>query len=130
LRSDPENVRLHGPRDAYRQLDRDALSEIIEQVMTNASRFRQANSTISIQLQRNGEHAEIRIANLGPNIPEEHLEDIFEYGVSLGEKTTAENLGQGLAVARARATRVNGTICARNLPGGVAFDIQLPVVEP
>jgi signal transduction histidine kinase len=75
------------------------------------------------------ERATITIANEGPLIEESRLKDIFEYGVSLAPRSTRANQGQGLFVAAEFVAKMLGTINARNLKDGVAFDITIPLAR-
>ena len=74
--------------------------------------------------------ARLVVHNQGPSIAADRLERIFEYGVSdaaegEGEGTSAQR-GQGLFVARTYMARMGGTVTARNVDGGVCFDLALP----
>lgn len=68
------------------------------------------------------------ISNVGPLIPEEKLEEIFEYGVS-NSSENSEHLGQGLFVAKDYISRMGGTIRAYNAQEEVFFEIAFPIVE-
>ena len=57
------------------------------------------------------------------------LDRIFEYGVSDRRDADEENHGQGLFVAATYLSKMGGTICARNVPDGVDFVIDIPVLK-
>jgi two-component system, OmpR family, sensor kinase len=123
-----ERVEYRGPNQACRvRADEYSLEDVVTHVLRNADRHRREGSTIRIALEVAGE-ARIVIANDGPTIPEPLLARIFEYGVSGGEPgaDTAQR-GQGLFVAKTYVAKMGGTIEARNLDGGVAFVISLPL---
>ena len=69
---------------------------------------------------------QIRIADTGPGIPEEFLEDVFAPFVSGREQGT----GLGLAVSYQIVRGHNGWIDAANIPGsGAVFTVSLPDVR-
>ena len=84
-------------------------------------------SPIVIELSSRDSTATIGIRNRSPQIPEELLARIFEYGVS--EQPDAGNRGQGLFVARTYMAKMGGTITARNVEGGVSFELGLQRVR-
>lgn len=64
---------------------------------------------------------QLAIIDHGPGFPSEHLNDIFTPFQRLGDQTANNNgLGLGLAVARGFAEAMNGTLEARETPGGGA----------
>ncbi len=71
--------------------------------------------------------ATVTIHNCGPQIAEDLIERIFEYGVSdQAEAGAAGNRGQGLFVAKTYLAKMGGTIAVRNVADGVCFRIALP----
>jgi signal transduction histidine kinase len=69
---------------------------------------------------------ELRIADQGIGIPEENMTRIFEPFFT----TRSKGSGLGLAFVGQVVKAHNGTIQARNLPGGGAcFTLRLPVSE-
>lgn len=109
-------------------VDDGALVDVVTQILNNAQRFRTLDTPIAIRLVVTEDRAVITIENQGAPIPESRLKDIFEYGVSLSPGSRA-NQGQGLFVAAEFVAKMNGSICARNLAHGVAFDISLPLIR-
>ncbi len=110
-------------------VDDGALVDVMTQILNNAQRLRVPETPIQIALTVADERATITIANEGPLIEESRLKDIFEYGVSLAPRSTRANQGQGLFVAAEFVAKMLGTINARNLKDGVAFDITIPLAR-
>jgi signal transduction histidine kinase len=108
-------------------VDDGALADAIVQTLNNANRYRTPGTPILITLSVADARATVRIENQGPQIAPQNLEDIFQFGVSIGTDST-EHQGQGLFVARELVARMHGSIRAENLPHGVAIEIVLPVV--
>jgi signal transduction histidine kinase len=66
------------------------------------------------------------VSDLGPGIPEDRLEDIFEPFFT----SKAEGMGMGLSIARMIIEAHHGLISARNRDnGGASFKISLPLTR-
>jgi len=84
--------------------------------------------TFSAGTERQGgsEYVRIRVVNTGPSIPEENLERIFDPFYTTRDGGT----GLGLSICSRIADEHEGTLSARNLPGGgVEFSLALPAAE-
>jgi signal transduction histidine kinase len=67
----------------------------------------------------------LAVADNGPGIPADRLEQVFERFVKSGDSTGS---GLGLSIARDLVEAHGGTIAAANRPeGGAVFTIDLPV---
>ena len=91
--------------------DREKLTAAIENILDNAIRY--AVDEISVTLR----DRVLEIYNSGKNIPEEHLENIFNNMY----KDKTGNFGIGLAITKKIVTYYGGTVKAVNRPGGVSF---------
>ena len=113
------------------RIDIDLFTQSIEHIIQNAVQFRNEVSTIDVKLEVTTDWVLIKIINLGPNIPEDKLEEVFLPLVSLRSlKTkTEDNEGLGLYMARTYILRMYGDIKASNVAGGVMFAINIPKVS-
>jgi len=107
------------------QADEYPLEDAITHVLTNAGRYRAAGTPITLALRRDGELAAVDIHNQGPQIAEDQLARIFDYGVSDAAPEDGQRRGQGLFVAKTYLAKMGGRITARNVAGGVVFEIGL-----
>ena len=82
-------------------------------------------TAITLTLQLTAEFATVEVHNQGPNIAQEQLGRIFDYGVSTAEPEDGQRRGQGLFVAKTYLAKMGGSIAARNVDGGVVFEIAL-----
>jgi signal transduction histidine kinase len=106
--------------------DEYSLEDVVTHVLRNAERFRAAGTDISIGLNVTETAATISIHNQGPQIAQDMLEKIFEYGVSDQLEAGAHgNRGQGLFVAKTYMAKMGGTIAAQNVEHGVVFVLSL-----
>lgn len=120
------------PRPAAEQniwikADAHSLEDVFSHILNNALRYRLPDTAIEIGLQADERYAVIRIQNRGPQIPEEMIDKIFEYGVSdQAEAGAMGQRGQGLFVAKTYMAKMGGTISVSNLDDGVCFVLTLP----
>jgi K+-sensing histidine kinase KdpD len=107
------------------QADEYPLEDAITHVLTNADRYRVPGTPITLALRVVGELATVDIHNQGPQIAEDQLARIFDYGVSDAEPQDGVRRGQGLFVAKTYLAKMGGSITARNVGDGVVFEIGL-----
>jgi K+-sensing histidine kinase KdpD len=125
-----DNVVYKGPSSGLEiHADQSALETAILHILQNADRYRPAGTSISISLVSDEATASITIHNYGPHIPGELLERIFDYGVSERRGNSGENDGQGLFVVATYLSKMGGTVTAKNLPDGVSFVIEIPILK-
>jgi signal transduction histidine kinase len=120
-----------GPKDLWVLADRDRLRQVLNNLVGNALKFTEAGSVeVRLWAVVEGGCARLRgeVADTGPGVPADRREEIFspfnqtETGVRLG------GAGLGLAVCRQIIERMNGTIAARQNPGGGAiFAFEAPL---
>ena len=111
--------------------DEYSLEDAVSHILRNAQRYRLPGTSIAIALGVNttegaAPEAVVSISNQGPHIAPDMLGKIFEYGVSDQQDAAAlGNRGQGLFVAKTYMAKMGGTITARNVDGGVSFEMRL-----
>ena len=106
---------------------RRALRNIIE----NAQRY---GGGAEITFQHDAEHAEIRVGDNGPGIPEAELEHVFEPFFRLEKSRSRETGGTGLGLSIARTiVRAHGgdVVLSNRAEGGLLVTVTLPLeTEP
>ena len=103
-----------------------SLEDVVTHVLRNAERYRVPGSVIDIDLRFTETSATVSIRNQGPNIAEDLIDKIFEYGVSDQHDSAANgNRGQGLFVAKTYMAKMGGTISVVNVDDGVIFSLVL-----
>lgn len=122
-----KNITFNGCNDSLTVFaNGDMLEAVLTAIISNANDFRTEGSKIDLNAYVEKEEVVITIRNYGPTIPTELMDEIFEYGVSIRDtKTPGEHLGQGLNLAKSYITNMSGSITARNIDGGVEFEIRL-----
>jgi signal transduction histidine kinase len=143
------DVRYEGPaQPVVVRADEYPLEDVVTHVLQNAQRHRSAGTPITIRLRADEASAVVELHNVGPHIPAELIDRIFEYGVS-GDaapepaagahadggaapgdpaERTAPQRGQGLFVAKTYMAKMGGTIAAENVADGVRIVLGFPRV--
>ncbi|MFO1236973.1 MAG: ATP-binding protein [Alphaproteobacteria bacterium] len=93
------------------------------------------DGTVRVTLAREGNTAVLTVADSGPGIPPEHLEDVFRrFYTSRPEEHFGQNSGLGLFDFAADRPYPPGHVQAANAPGptpgghgGAVFTVRLPL---
>ncbi len=110
--------------------DRDALEQILLNVLDNAAKYGAAGGEVTVELTpRPAGGALVRVLDRGAGVPPEHRDRIFEKFHRVDDRLTAEKTGAGLglSIARQLARGLGGEL--RYLPregGGANFTLELP----
>jgi CheY-like chemotaxis protein len=108
------------------------LSQVLENLLSNAAKYTQPGGRISIDARRTGSAATVTVADNGPGIAEELLPRVFDLFVQGHQRIDRAQggLGLGLALVKNLVALHGGTVSARNLPGGGSeFSISLPAID-
>jgi len=110
--------------------DPDQVRQVVLNLVLNATEAMEAAGPVRrlrIEVGRDGPWAVVRVADTGPGIPLEVLENLFDPFVT----TKAGGGGLGLAVSQRIVLRHGGRIQAENGPdGGAVLTVYLPVDGP
>lgn len=123
-------MEVHG--DAQAQIDAPLMRRALSNLLSNATRYATAASSIVIQIEtrEQRDHAEtvISVTNSGPDIEPEHLRHLFErfYRADTSRHNTDRNHGLGLAIVKAIAKMHGGTAFAQSAVGKTTFGMVLP----
>jgi len=112
--------------------DREALSQVLDRLLDNATKFTEESSAILIHLRQTDGHALISVRDEGPGIPREDRQRIFDSFVTLGDTTTREEhgLGLGLFIVRTLVDVMGGSVWVEGgFGGGATFNVALPLAN-
>ncbi len=108
-------------------LDRDALEQILGNLLSNVEKYVPAGGRVRIVSQRQGEQTRIEVADDGPGIPRRWAQRVFEPFFRLSDRLSdgVTGTGLGLGIARELARRHGGEL--RLLPSerGAHFTLSL-----
>jgi signal transduction histidine kinase len=111
-------------------LDADYLSRIVDNLITNAIKFSNRDSTVEVSAGRLNGSIWISIKDQGLGFSEKDKQDVFQKFKKLSSKPTAgeSSNGLGLAIVKTLVDRLQGTIELRSEKGkGSEFLIHLPI---
>jgi signal transduction histidine kinase len=112
--------------------DRDALAQVIVNLISNAEKYSNGQKEISVELagaNENASQAEVRVHDRGPGVPRGLEEKIFEqfYRVPDSLSSGIQGSGLGLTLARQIARAHDGdVIYSAREGGGSCFALRLP----
>ncbi len=103
------------------------IGQVFMNLISNSIKYAPAGSTISIDCHLEGEYIHVKVANQGPNVPEPHLQRIFDkfYRVTKAEQITGTGLG--LSICKGIIEAHSGKIWAENDEEHFVFHFTLPI---
>ncbi|MBU2223904.1 MAG: HAMP domain-containing protein [Gammaproteobacteria bacterium] len=122
-------VTLNGRNPCPLNIEPKLLARAIENILRNAIKYSPDAASIGFQLSQTTTETILAIADQGPGIPADSLEQIFEpfYRVSDSRNSQTGGTGLGLAIA-AQVVRQHGGQIVASLPasGGLCITMTLP----
>jgi signal transduction histidine kinase len=109
--------------------DRDALEQIILNLVDNAIKYAADGESLTVGLDRRKGQWIVRIKDKGPGIPSAHRQQIFTKFHRVDNSLTARQQGSGLglSIARQLAEGLGGSLTfCQNEEGGSCFELSLP----
>lgn len=108
-----------------------ALEQVFTNLINNAIQaMNETGGTLAIKIQKiegtgDRQYIQVDVADNGPGIPKEHLDNIFQPFFT----TKSDGTGLGLAITKRIITSHKGNIRVTSFPGGTVFHVQLPAME-
>ena len=105
------------------------LRRAIRNLLENARRY--SDGLVTVEVQREGSQAVVRVSDIGPGVPPSERERIFDPFYRLAGVSEREGgVGLGLALVRSIITRHHGSVrCEGNRGGGATFVFNMPCHE-
>jgi signal transduction histidine kinase len=112
--------------------DRDALSQILSNLLSNIEKYAGEGAKARIGLMKQGDKLLIEVADNGPGIPREARQRVFLPFERAGSRVDegASGTGLGLAISRDLAERMGGRLELLSSGHGTSFRLTLPLQEP
>jgi two-component system sensor histidine kinase VicK len=111
--------------------DRSRLSQVVLNLLTNASKFTPEGERISLLAKGNTDSIEVQVSDTGIGIKNEDLERIWEPFTTVEKPSHIKGTGLGLSVAKGLIELHHGKIWVES-PGegkGATFKITIPRIE-
>ncbi|MFA4889862.1 MAG: ATP-binding protein [Candidatus Omnitrophota bacterium] len=112
--------------------DRTQIERVFINLLGNALKFTPANGKITVSARREGQMAQIDIADTGCGIPAEALESLFQefFRVDNAINQEAKGTGLGLSLVKHIIEAQKGKIWVKSSPGsGSVFSFTLPMAN-
>ena len=121
-----------GDGGAEARFDRDALEQVLLNLVDNAVKYAAAGRELAVTGGRDGDRYRVRVEDRGPGVGREHRARIFEkfYRVDTSLTARAQGSGLGLSIARGLARDLGGDV--RYEPregGGSRFTLEMPLAD-
>jgi signal transduction histidine kinase len=124
---------VDGPETLLGMYDRHRIEQLIENLLENAIKYSPTGGDILVRIWREGEMANLTVADRGIGIPADELAAIFERfrrGSNVDDRRFA-GMGLGLFICRGIVEQHGGQIWATSAPGqGTTFHVTLPANAP
>jgi two-component system OmpR family sensor kinase len=123
------NVRLHAPEHSQLLGDPPRITQILDNLLTNARHATASGGCITVRVTNQPAHVDVEVIDSGPGIPQADRERIFERFTQLADSYPGQpgGNGLGLAIARGIAKAHGGTLtCADPASDGARFLLRLP----
>lgn len=122
------------PEQSHFMLDRGKLTNILNNLLSNALKFTPAGGKIMVAVKAVGEQLQLQVSDSGQGIALSDQDNIFKrYYQAKGSTASASGTGIGLAFVKELVQLMKGSITVQSQLGqGTSFTVQLPsqAVEP
>jgi len=112
-------------------VDPERFSQVMANLISNASKFSPSGDVVSIKLERCDEHYHVSVTDHGPGIPEDFQAILFEKFTQVDASDTRSQggTGLGLSISKTIIEQMNGTIGFDTKEGlGSSFYFHLPML--
>ena len=132
LAAEDKNVRIELTGDGQVKGDKSMLRRAISNIVSNAVRYAEEGSTISVEIRKNDTSISTAISNRGITIPEELQARVFDrfYRADTARREgTTLNAGLGMAITRSIVEAHKGRIACASAEGFTTFTLTLPRLD-
>ena len=104
------------------------MEQVFTNLVSNSVKYAPEKTRICIRAFVEDESIRVQVSNQGPQVPQEHLERIFDkfYRITAADRVTGTGLG--LSICKGIIEAHGGRIWAANVPDGLAFNFTLPLI--
>jgi PAS domain S-box-containing protein len=125
-------ISLKGNNNTRVYADKNRISQVIINLLTNAIKYSPNSTKIKINLEQEDGEISISVQDYGMGIPKKHLNRVFDrfYRVLDDKDKTYPGFGMGLYISREIIQRHGGNISVVSQVGkGSTFSFSLPVID-
>jgi signal transduction histidine kinase len=117
---------VYEPRDAYVYADRGRMTQVVSNLLDNASKFTK-EGTVTVNIEKKDGQAVVSVKDTGTGIDPDIMPRLFSKFATKSDKGT----GLGLFISKSILEAHDGRIWCSNNPGGkgATFAFSLPILE-
>jgi two-component system, OmpR family, sensor histidine kinase KdpD len=104
------------------------MEQVFTNLVSNSVKYAPEKTVIRVRSFVEGESIHVLVSNQGPQVPQEHLERIFDKFFRITAADRVTGTGLGLSICKGIIEAHGGRIWAENLPNGLAFNFTLPLI--
>ncbi len=113
------------------ECDRLLIDRLVSNLISNAVRYNVPNGRVSVSVTSAEDFAVLSVANTGPVVSPERVDEIFQPFTRLDERVGTEGFGLGLALVESIASAHSGTVSAlAPETGGLDVVVRIPTAAP
>ncbi len=116
----PENL-------PFMPVDYVQMEQVFTNLVSNSVKYAPEKSVIRVRAFVDDESVHVVVSNQGPQVPQEHLERIFDKFSRLTDADRVTGTGLGLSICKGIIEAHGGRLWAENVPDGLAFNFTIPL---
>ena len=103
------------------------MEQVFTNLISNSIKYAPEKTVIRLRAFIEGDSIHVLVSNQGPQVPQEHLERIFDKFFRVIAADKVAGTGLGLSICKGIVEAHDGRIWAENVSGGLAFHFTLPL---
>jgi two-component system, OmpR family, sensor histidine kinase KdpD len=104
------------------------MEQVFTNLVSNSVKYAPEKSVIRVHAFVESESVHVVVSNQGPQVPQEHLERIFDKFFRITAADQVTGTGLGLSICKGIIDAHGGRLWAENMPDGLAFNFTLPLI--
>lgn len=104
------------------------MEQVFTNLVSNSVKYAPEKTVIRVRAFVEGDVIHVLVSNQGPQVPQEHLERIFDKFFRLTAADRVTGTGLGLSICKGIIEAHDGRLWAENVPDGLAFNFTLPLI--
>lgn len=104
------------------------MEQVFTNLLSNSVKYAPGKSLIHVRAFLEGDNVHVVVSNQGPQVPQEHLERIFDKFFRLTAADQVTGTGLGLSICKGIIEAHGGRLWAENVSDGIAFNFTLPLI--
>lgn len=104
------------------------MEQVFTNLVSNGLKYAPEKTVIRVRAFVEGDSIHVVVSNQGPQVPQEHLERIFDKFFRITAAAQVTGTGLGLSICKGIIEAHGGRLWAENVPDGLAFNFTLPLI--